>query len=383
MDWSDIVREVRVIKENFEKSHKCLNTDRPTKNETVEKHLEILFTCLEEIRVILNENYSRLTTAHKSAADSFFTDIREKLVNVLERRGFQVDLPVSLHEEIKYNLKPTLQKEINFEDTKMTQTVVEFLNTASKLISDFDGKPENIRSFIDSLSLVNSIKGEHESVAISLIKTKLKGNARNLINNESSITEIINKLTSSVKGESVEVISAKIMNIRQNNKSANTYCNEVEALTKSLESAYISDGLSCELATKYSTRVAVKALTKNCTIDKVKLIMEAGQFNNMNDAVEKFVNSCTESTGQQNTILYSNQRSPNNRYSRGNFRGRYRGRGGQMNNNNRDNQATNYNHRRRGRNYGRNNRENGHRVRVANNQDDNSENSNTPLRSNH
>ena len=32
--------------------------------------------------------------------------------------------------------------------------------------------------------------------------------------------------------------------------------------------------------------------------------MEAGQFNNMNEEITKFVKSCTEVTGQQNALLY-------------------------------------------------------------------------------
>jgi len=53
-------------------------------------------------------------------------------------------------------------------------------------------------------------------------------------------------------------------------------------MTNSLEGAYITDGLPLELARSYSTQHAVKARTKNCTIDKVKLIMQAGTFNTMN-----------------------------------------------------------------------------------------------------
>ena len=67
----------------------------------------------------------------------------------------------------------------------------------------------------------------------------IKGNARNLIGEECTIKDIINKLKLTVKGESVEVLFAKIMNIRQNNKTANTYCSEIENFTKSLENAYI------------------------------------------------------------------------------------------------------------------------------------------------
>ncbi|XP_065356259.1 GATA zinc finger domain-containing protein 24-like [Calliphora vicina] len=152
-------------------------------------------------------------------------------------------------------------------------------------------------------------------------------------------------------------------------------CTEIVNLTRSLENAYISDGLSCELASKYSTQVAVKALAKNCTIDKVKLIMEAGQFNSMNEAVSKFVNSCTEATGQQNAILYYGQRqnnydrrrdynrNNNNFYANNDFKN--------PNSNGNNTNDSNRNRWRRG-----NNR--GSYVRAANLSDSDLENPNTP-----
>lgn len=391
MEWQNILYKLRIIKEDFDKSYKCLNVERNIKDETIAKHLKILLDKFERIRVILNVNYNRLTTAHKAAAENFFSDVRSRIVTLLAKKGLEIKLPTSLHEESVYKLEKTtpeanevLIELFNREEnpktiTKMTQTVVEFINTASKLIAEFDGKPENLRSFIDSLELLNTIKDNHEATAVSLIKTKLRGGARNLISSEQTISEIINKLKCSIKGESVEVLTAKIMNTRQNNKTANTYCSEIESLTKSLENAYISDGLPCELANKYSTQVAVKALTKNCTIDKVKLIMEAGQFSNMNEAVSKFINSCTEATGQQNSILHFGQR-----YNRGSYRGnnrQFRGRpntprnnanGGFRNQRPSDNYRNqpNQNNRRRYGNY----------VRAAESQENDSENSEEPLR---
>jgi len=148
----------------------------------------------------------------------------------------------------------------------MTQSNIGFVNTSSKLIPVFDGKAENLTSFIDTLQVIESIKGEHEQLAVSIIKTKLKGVARNLIGNKTTINEVISRLKSNVKGETVEVLSAKLMNLQQRNKTANQYTQEVEQMTKSLECAYITDGLPLELARSYSTQHAVKAMTKNCTI---------------------------------------------------------------------------------------------------------------------
>jgi len=232
---------------------------------------------------------------------------------------------------------------------------------------------------IDPLDLLDTLKGTHEPTAISLIKTKLKGHARNLISNEQTIAAIITQLSTAVKGESVEVVSAKLLNLQQKNKTANQYTQEVEKLAKALEGAYVSEGLSQSLANKYSTTTAVKAMTQNCSIDKVKLIMQAGTFTNMNDAVSKFVNSCTEITGQSNTVLYYRRGANNN--NRGG-RGYNRGRNYNHNSYNRGgNNNNNYNNRggRRGQNRGRgrgnsNQGYNNNNVRVAQNASENSQN---------
>lgn len=424
MDWLTIIGKCRRIGEEFDKSYKCLNTDRPTKEDTINKHIKNLFVHLEEIRVILDTHFYRLTTAHQSAAEAYFLDLRRKLINVTTRRGIEVKLSENLHEnidifvsdlvpsptkrltdpigvELKENLPekvdetisnfvpiPTGQQSTTIEvalsptlqGDNMTQSVVDFLKTATSLIPDFDGKSENLRSFLDALELVDSIKETHETVAISLVKTKLKGSARNLISNESSLAQIINTLKNSVKGESVEVLIAKLMNLRQKNKTANDYTKEIEDLTKALEGAYISDGLANNLASKYSTQQAIKAMTKNCSNDKVKLIMEAGTFNTMNDAISKFVNSCTEATGNANTVLYYKRRGNGN--FRGANRGRNRGRGGyHYDNRNRGQRGDNYNYGR-----GRGNHYNGnrgvHNRRTENNRNvriTQSENDQTPL----
>ena len=133
----------------------------------------------------------------------------------------------------------------------------------------------------------------------------MKGAARNLLTTEKTIIEVVEKLKTSVKGESVNVLSAKLMNIRQMGKNTNAYAKEVEDMTKALEGAYISDGLPTEIAGKYSTQVAVKAIVRNAQNERVKMIIESGQFNNMNELMAKFVGSCTESYGQPNAVLYA------------------------------------------------------------------------------
>ena len=54
---------------------------------------------------------------------------------------------------------------------------------------------------------------------------------------------------------------------------------------------------------KQQVQVAVKVFTKNFSINRLELIKEAGQFNSVNEAANKFVNSCTEATEQHNAII--------------------------------------------------------------------------------
>lgn len=374
MEWQAIVNRLRLIRTEFDKSYKCLHTNKaPSREETVNKHLNTLFERFEQIRVLINVNYNRLTKKHQSDAEGYFNEVRTKLTHIVVRRGLNVKLPENIHEELKYDTEvqtkispglprtsteqfpkslsncdlpqtstkqltenllssdlPNTSTENSAENIStpenMALTVTQFLGLASKLLPDFDGKPENLQSFLDALALVDSIKETHEQVAINLIKTKLNGTARNLLSSETTIAAIMAKLKASIKGESVEVVSAKLFNVRQGSKTANAYAAEVETLTKALEGAYIADGVSSQLATKYSTQVAVKSLAKNASNERVRLIMESGNYENMSEAIAKFVNSCTNTATSGTNILYYKSNNGNSR-GRGASRGRGTSRG--------------------------------------------------------
>ena len=238
----------------------------------------------------------------------------------------------------------------------MTQTVEQFLSIASKFLTDFDGNATNLQSFLDGLQTIELLKGEHEAIAVSLIKTKLKDSARQLITTEATISEIIETLKKSIKGESVGNLAAKLMNIQQKSKTANQYTQEVEKLAKAIQLAYISDGVPHEVASKYTTKIAVDAMVKNCSISEVKIIMKAGQFENLNAATQKFVEGCTDATGRSDSILFYRQNA-----NRGNFRGNFRGNRGYQNRGNSQNRG-NF----RGRTRGYHNNNNNNRGRNTN-----------------
>ena len=99
----------------------------------------------------------------------------------------------------------------------------------------------------------------------------------------------------------------------------------------------------------------------------------------MNEAISKFVNSCTVATGQQNAVLYFGQKPTYNNYRGSNrrFRDKNNYPRSNYNNINSNNYTNNYNNRNRQR-YD-NNRSNRHYVRATSSNANNSENSEHPL----
>lgn len=230
-----------------------------------------------------------------------------------------------------------------FSEDEMALTVVEFLNFATKIIPDFDGTYANLQSFIDGLNLANASVGTHGASLIELIKSKLKGTARGCISNENTVPLIIAALQTNVKAESASLIESKMMNIIQSKKKANDYVKEIELLASDLKRAHITEGVPIANADKLATNSAVKALRKNASSDKVKWSMETSTFQNLNEAVDKFVSLNTAEAANDSghaTINYMNKRHNSN------YRGRYPNNRGYQKNNyrsyNRNYRSSNY-----------------------------------------
>jgi len=186
-----------------------------------------------------------------------------------------------------------------------------------------------------------------------------------------SIVSIIKKLKSGIKGDSAKAISAKLFNLQQKQKTASQYIQEVEQLTRALQSAYMINGVSQEYAEELSLQVAVKSIITKSTIDEVRSVMKSRNFNTMSEVTTVFVDSCTDAVGHPNTVQYAAQQQrdrPNRGYNRGSYRGNYQNNGNRYNNNNNYNNGNNRNRGQyRGNSRGRGNSNRGHNNNNGNN----------------
>lgn len=379
------MKDIEDFKFKFDRSYKCVNKKKLPSQPIIENHIKIIIENYNLICVTLKNCYEKLTAQHKQFSINLYGSLRDRLLKIFSQIRIANEIPLNFNTLVDENLiyesdQENSESEISSDSEEnktiiMPMNAVEFLNFSSKILPEFDGKSDNLQRFLDSISLTQTQAENHELTLIHLIKTKLVGSARNLITNENTVNAIIETLKSKVKGESSNVVSAKIMNGKQNNKSANQFANEIVELTKSLENAYISEGVPSGLAQTYSTQAAVKAFSVNSSNEKVKLIMQSGRFDNLNEAVSKFVDSSTEASQDKNIFHFNsnnrrfksnqNRSNSNNRnFNRNKYQNNRNNYNNNNNNNNRNFNNNNYNNQRNNNNYQRQNQRNQNNVRA-------------------
>lgn len=347
------------LDDQFKASFKRVNKERQPTIRVAIQNLNELITIFNEIRKIINANWNKLDEENREIAQEVYDRYTAYLKRGFERQSRQ--LVIEDGQEVPLIPQPDDTDTDTSTDTESEdeqEMAAAFISLATKILPVFDGKAENLQTFTDALNLLSTQVGEHADLAIAIIKTKLTGTARTLITDEATIPAIIATLGNRVKGESSAAILAKLENVKQGGKSANVFIKEIEDLAKMLEASYISKGIPADTAMEFATQSAVKAVSKNASNDNVKLIVQAGHFQNMNDLVAKFVSTATEAQSPASILYTKGNYRGNNRGNRGN-RG-YRGNRGRGNNNNHQNNNTNggNNNQNRGQNRGRNNNNN-------------------------
>ncbi|XP_033236585.1 uncharacterized protein [Drosophila pseudoobscura] len=170
----------------------------------------------------------------------------------------------------------------------------QYVKLVSSSIPEFDGSKQSLQRFLTALKITDRTNGDQEDLAIEVIKSKITGSILYKVQSEQTINGIIQKLNDNVKRESSDVIKAKISNIKQKGKTASQYTTDIDNLRKQLEASYIDEGLDADNANKFSTKESIAAMTRNCEHDKLRLLLEAGNFNTFNDAMEATVVAAIE-----------------------------------------------------------------------------------------
>lgn len=363
--WNLIHTKLNNIKDEVIRESKRAIKAKVPKSEAV--RLEIrdnLLKYFNELTIILKKYWNSLDEAQKSIGRTIFLTVRDKVGRAFCILDVNFKIPISCTEQIDplvLDEDCVLETESDDSDdrssAKMPLSTVEFLNFASKIVpQDFDGAPDKLQSFLDSLELLKNNSEGHEQNAVAFIKTRLSGKARDLITNQNSLDSITTSLKNGIKGENSRVITAKLQNLRQNTKDSVTFSSEISNLADKLKRAYIVEGVPTETANLYTTESVVKALSQNANTEKARIVMEAGSFGTVEEAINKFININPNITGNTNIYHFRGINRGNNnftRFSRYNNRGRLSNYNGNRNRNQiqNNNYTNNNNHNSRGRGY--------------------------------
>ena len=373
-NWDKFNAEVIKIKNNIINEAKRAIKKNVPKNELVRQEIrDNLLKLYNNFTRILATNWTNLDEQQRYATKQIFLHVRDKVVRAYQALNVKYKIPISITGLIDINILDDDTETEEDESDNMALGKVDFLNFASKLIpSQFDGSFTKLQSFIDSLTLLEINSVGNEDNALAFVKTRLTGKARTLISDNMTILDVINALKTGIKGESSKALSAKLLNTKQNCKDSIKFSNEIEDLASSLKLAFISEGVPSTVAETYTTDLTVKSLAKNSTSEKTKIIMEAGNFSSIQEAISKFVSVESEPNGNvfvlKNSQSYNNKRF-NNNYIRG--RGRY----GNNNSNFSNHQYQrggyrNNNYRNQFQNNRQNQRQNTRNVRLCGTQDE-------------
>lgn len=332
--WEDLVRQLTLIKEEFNRSYKCLNRTPLPSPHTQAKHLNNLVLQHNTIAATLRTFYSLLTPTHQQEADTFFKSVKSKLKYILKKLEINDTVPenntsifqLNFIEEESDDSEDTASGSSTTEETSQTpakaaiispkpdqnsenqsnsvnMTPAEFLNLIAKLMPEYDGSADKLPNIVSALDLIESLKGDHENLAVAYIKTKITGRSQNLVAPLTTITTIKDTLKSTVKGETAKSVTSKMLALKQNSKEPTVFAKELEELSLKLENAYILEGLPASFASKFATEATVKALQTNARSAESRLLLKAGQFNTVNEAVTKFVELSSE-TAEIHSINY-------------------------------------------------------------------------------
>ncbi|XP_055591475.1 putative uncharacterized protein DDB_G0286901 [Uranotaenia lowii] len=238
------------------------------------------------------------------------------------------------------------------------------IKTATALVHPYDGAAAGLESFIDSANLLNEIVSTaHKEIAGKFLRTRLIGKARlGLPDSAKSIETIVANVKERCQDRiTPDSILSKMKNVRQN-QSPQTLCDEVEGLTAQLKAVYLGSKIPDDVASTMANKAGVDALINVVTNNDTKLILKAGTFNNVKEAVVKVLENSTPGTSTNQVLSYSSRgRYKSNRGNRDSqrFNNRYHGNNGRQYNNQRNYASNRYNNNRRDhRNYGDNHNNN-------------------------
>ncbi|XP_062553925.1 uncharacterized protein LOC134219235 [Armigeres subalbatus] len=176
---------------------------------------------------------------------------------------------------------------VKFRKT-LTMANTEIIKTVSTLMPPYDGSIDKLENTIDALDVIETLVTDaNRATIINIILTKLSGRARHTFNvKPADIQEVKNKIKAIVTVTPPETIISKMIANKQKS-DLNSFTTEVESLAAQLENAYIAKRIPNDVAKDLAMKEAIKHMASGLRNEKTALILQAGTFTQLADAINK------------------------------------------------------------------------------------------------
>lgn len=304
-----------------------------------------------------NRRYQKTTLIEKlNASKTIYNEILE-LCETLEddRQKFILNSGRLLFDEIKTFIDIRLERTQLITFKALAIAVVNFnklykkikmatvdIKLGTTLVPTYDGTPDLLDAFVDAVDLFKDIvdqafaaatpeqKVAAETTVARFVRTRLTGKARQSINENQTINEMLNSIkVSCISKVTADSLISKLRTIKQNG-SLSDFCDKIDKICSQIKSVYLKDGIPQQTASKMSTKCGIDALIQGAKNNEAKIILKAGTFHSLNEAVQKFQESesATTASTASSQIYYGYTNRGNQSRGRGNFQRGNRGRGG-------------------------------------------------------
>lgn len=217
------------------------------------------------------------------------------------------------------------------QTNKMTQddnNNFHYIGNISKIITNtYKGEPTALNAFIAAIELADSATTpEQQPTLVKFIKTKLEGKALEAIpSNAITANDIITALKTKIKTESSKVVLGRFLGLRSERNALTKFQKDAEELADQLRRAYISEGMTENLAEKTTIDKTVEMCRLSTKTTLVKSILASTPFADPEEVVAKLITETTTESNESQILYFQNtnrgQRNGQNYRGRQNFRG--------------------------------------------------------------
>lgn len=187
------------------------------------------------------------------------------------------------------------------------------IKTATALVQPYDGSAEGLDAFLDATSLLAEITPATQvATMLKFLKTRLTGKARlGLPENINTIAELEQNIRQRCASKiTPDNIIAKMKAIKQRG-SVEDFCEEVDSLTAKLKAVYLEKKMPNELANSMATKKGVETLINGTNSQDNKLILKAGTFSDIKDAIQKLLENSNNNTNNSQILNFNTNRQFN------------------------------------------------------------------------